>query len=336
LKNTQKYDKINTGGDNMTDKKNCPLHKTSIGGQAVIEGVMMRGPESIAVAVRKPDKEIVIDKKPIGKVRRNKIFKFPIIRGVVNFFDSLIVGLQALTFSAKFFDLDENGNQIEETPSKFEQWLEKKLGSEKVMNTVIGISIIISLCLSIFLFVFLPTFLCGLVAKISDSIFLRSFTEGVVKIAIFIAYLSLCGQTKDMKRVFAYHGAEHKTINCYEHGDELTVENVKKYSRLHPRCGTSFLLIVMVISIFISFFLPVNPTWLRILLKVLCLPVVAGLSYEIIKFAGRHDNRFTRIISAPGMWFQHITTKEPDDSMIEVAIASLNAVKPENKDEAKW
>lgn len=339
----------------MSDKKSCPAsHKTSIGGQAVIEGVMMRGPEKIATAVRKPDGEIIVDEKPLGKVRKGKFVKLPIIRGCVNFVDSMIIGVKSLMFSAQFFDVDDDGQPIEQEPSKFEQWLEKKLDSEAAMNVVIYISVAISLCLSVGLFMLLPALLTGFLKSFIDSRLTLTLIEGIVRIIIFLVYLGLVSQMKDIKRVFMYHGAEHKSIFCYEAGLDLTVENVRKQSRLHPRCGTSFLFIVMIISILVYSVIPWDEQaiesipyigqyiayvpWVitRLVLRLLLLPVVAGISYEIIKFAGRHDNAFTRIISKPGMWMQLITTNEPDDSQIEVAITSLKAVIPENKEDDKW
>lgn len=318
----------------MSDNKN--IHKTSIGGQAVIEGVMMRGPKKIATAVRKPDGEIEIDCSPLGKIRQNPILKLPIIRGCINFFDSMILGIKSLMYSAKFFEVDDDGNQIEEEPSKFEKWLEEKLGSEKAMNAVIYFSVCISLLFSIGLFILLPTVIIGFLKDIIKSHILLTLAEGVVRIGIFLAYLTLVSQMKDIKRVFMYHGAEHKSIHCYEHGEELTVENVRKHTRLHPRCGTSFLLIVMVISIIVFSFISWDNPITRLVLRLVLLPVVAGISYEIIKFAGRHENWFTAAISAPGMWLQYITTNEPDDSQIEVAIAALKAVLPEDKNEDRW
>ncbi len=331
----------------------CP-HRTSIGGQAVIEGVMMRGPHQIATAVRKPDGEIVIDKQDLGKIRKGKFVKFPIVRGCVNFFDSMIIGVKALMFSAQFFEVDEDGEPIEQEPSKFEAWLEKKLDSEKAMNVVLYCSVILSLLFSVGLFILLPTLIAGFLKPLISNHFLLTLAEGVVRILIFVCYLALVSQMKDIKRVFMYHGAEHKSIFCYEQGLPLTVENVRTQSRFHPRCGTSFLLIVMVISILIFSIIPwdaetfaaipvIGPVlvaipWAitRMILRLLLLPVVAGLSYEIIKYAGRHDNPFTRAISTPGMWFQRITTNEPEDSMIEVAIAALSAVIPENQEDDKW
>lgn len=336
------------------DKKNTKVHKTSIGGQAVMEGVMMRGPKKVATAVRKSDGEIVIDEQELGKIRTGKFVKLPIVRGCVNFIDSMILGVKSLMFSAQFFDLDEEGNPTEQELSKFEAWLEKKLDSEKAMNVVIYISVIFSLILSVGMFILLPAFLTGLVKDIMSSQTLLTLTEGIIRILIFVIYLFLVSQMKDIKRVFMYHGAEHKSIFCYEKGLELNVENVRKQSRLHPRCGTSFLLIVMIISILVYSIIPWDKEkfamipligqylsvlpWVvtRLFLRLLLLPIVAGISYEIIKFAGRHDGVFTRVISKPGMWFQLITTNEPDDSQIEVAIASLKAVIPDNSEDDKW
>lgn len=313
------------------------IHKTSIGGQAVIEGVMMRGPHTIATAVRKPDGEIIIDKQEIGKIRKSEFLKLPIIRGCVGFFDSMVLGIKSLMFSAKFFEIDEDGEPIEEEPSKFEKWLENKLGSEKAMEIAIYISVILSLFLSVGLFILLPSFITGFLKPIISRRLFLNLIEGVTRIIIFIAYLGLVSQMKDIKRVFMYHGAEHKSIHCYEKGFSLTVENVKKQTRLHPRCGTSFLLIVMVISIIIFSLISWDiSVFLRLGYRLLLLPVVAGISYEIIKFAGRHDNWFTKIISMPGLWFQYITTREPDESQIEVAIASLNSVIPSDKNDDKW
>lgn len=311
------------------------IHKTSIGGQAVIEGVMMRGPKDIAIAVRKPDNEIIVEKRPIASVlQKNKILKLPIIRGCISFFESMVVGVKALMFSAQFFDIEG-----EETESKFDRWLEEKLG-DKIKDVVIYFSVILSLFLSIGLFFLLPNFIAELIAKItpmaSEGV-TRTLIEGAVRMAIFLGYLLLVSQMKDIKRVFMYHGAEHKTIATYEHGLELTVENARKGCRLHPRCGTSFLIFVMIISVIVFLLIPTGLVWWqRALFKILLLPVVAGLSYEVIKFAGRHENWFTKMISMPGMWLQYITTREPDDSQLEVAIASMKAVLTENKEDDKW
>ena len=306
------------------------IHKTSIGGQAVIEGVMMRGPREMAIAVRKPDGEIEVDKKPVNVLAmRYKIFKLPIIRGVISFFESMVTGVRSLMYSAEFFDIEE------EQPSKFDQFLERKLG-DKLKNVVIYSSVAFAVIFSVLLFFMLPAYVTGLLRKVIDNHTLIITLEGLVRILIFLAYLILVSRMEDIQRVFMYHGAEHKSIHCYEHGEELTVENVKQHTRLHPRCGTSFLLIVMIISIFVFLFIRSDNTVLRLVYRLLLLPVVAGISYEIIKVAGRHDNKFTRAISKPGMLLQYMTTREPDDSQLEVSIASLKAVIPENPEEDKW
>ena len=311
------------------DNKN--IHKTSIGGQAVIEGVMMRGPSDIAIAVRKSDGEIVIDKKSVKSVKY-KILKLPIIRGVFNFFSSLVTGVKSLMFSAEFVDIE--GDEQEE-PSKIDKWLTEKLG-DKQKDIAIYFSVAVSLVVSVLLFIMLPAFLTGFIKKLGAGHSIIILAEGVVRIAIFMGYLFLVSKMKDIQRVFEYHGAEHKSIHCYEHGEELTVENVKKYTRLHPRCGTSFLFIVMIISIIVFFFIKSDVWYLRLVYRLLLLPVVAGISYEIIKLAGRYDTPLTRAVSKPGMWLQYFTTREPDDSQIEVAIVSLKAVIPENKEDDKW
>lgn len=297
---------------------------------------MMRGPKKIATSVRKPDGEIITEIKELGKVRTGWIVKTPIIRGCVNFFDSMITGVKALMFSAKFFDVEEDGTPKEQEPSKFEAWLEEKLDSERAMNVVIYISVVLSLLISVGLFILLPGFIGEAVRIVVDNNYIVTLAEGIIRIAIFIVYLALVSQMKDIKRVFMYHGAEHKSIHCYEHGEELTVENVKRHTRLHPRCGTSFLLIVMVVSIIFFSFLRWDSVLVRSITRIALLPVVAGVSYEIIKFAGKYDNIITKIISYPGLCLQKITTNEPDDSQLEVAIASMKAVLTENPEEDKW
>ena len=305
------------------------VHKTSIGGQAVMEGVMMRGPKSYAVAVRKPDGEIVIDKKDLPDQKKNWFVKLPIVRGCISFIQSLVLGTKTLMYSAEFVDLEED------EPSKFDKWLEDKLG-DKIEDVVIYFSVILSLFLSVGLFILLPTWIVGFTKYFIESAIVKSLVEGVVRILIFLIYLWAVSKMNEIKRVFQYHGAEHKTIACYEAGLELTVENARKMERLHPRCGTSFLLIVMVVSIIFFSFLRWDNVLIRSLTRIALLPVVAGISYEIIKFAGRHDNIFTKIIGYPGLCLQKITTNEPDDSQIEVAIASMKAVLTENPDEDRW
>ncbi|MBQ8300021.1 MAG: DUF1385 domain-containing protein [Clostridia bacterium] len=300
---------------------------TSIGGQAVLEGVMMRGPHKMAIAVRKPDGEIVMDEKPVKK--HPVIGKLPLVRGVFSFFSSLIIGVQAITFSAKFFEDEEENNKSDK---------EKESSDGTLPNWAIAVSVAIALLLSVGLFVILPNFLSNIVvAEKEENALLYNVIESFLKIGIFLAYIIAVSQMKDMKRVFEYHGAEHKTIFCYENGEELTVENVKKYTRFHPRCGTSFLLFVVIISIIVHMFLGVYENgWINAGLRLLCLPLIAGISYEIIKFAGKSKSKCVTWLNAPGKWLQRFTTREPDDKQIEVAIASLKAVIPENSEDDKW
>lgn len=319
-------------------------HITSIGGQAVMEGVMMRGPFKTAVAVRKPDGDIAVKVDEDGTKTRPAFCKLPIIRGCVNFIDSLVIGMRALMYSAEFIDLEEE----EESESKFDKWLEDKLG-DKIKDVVIYFAVFIAIIFSVGLFILLPSVISGAVEAIpalepitSPQAFTSVF-EGILRMVIFLSYMALISQMKDIKRVFEYHGAEHKTIACYEAGEELTPENVKKFTRFHPRCGTSFLLFVMIISIIVFAFLPrfnefskIIAILLRLATRICCLPIVAGLSYEVIKWAGRSKNKCVGILSKPGLWLQRLTTREPDESQIEVAIASMMPCIPENKEEDKW
>ncbi len=309
-----------------------------------MEGVMMRGPYKTAVSVRKSDGEIVTKIDENGTKKRAKIWKLPILRGCINFIDSLVIGMKALMYSAEFVDIEEEG----ESESKFEKWLEDKLG-DKIKDVVIYFAVFLSVIMSVGLFILLP-FLISWVIEIipalnwltEHTLFISIF-EGVMRMLIFLGYMALVSRMKEIKRVFEYHGAEHKTIACYEAGEELTVENVKKYTRFHPRCGTSFLLFVMIISIIIYAFLPrfqgfekIIAVLLRIGTRLLCLPIVAGLSYEVIKWAGRSKNKCVGWLSKPGLWLQKLTTREPDESQIEVAIESMKPCIPENKEEDKW
>lgn len=315
----------------MDNKKKCPVGGKGIGGQAVIEGVMMRGKKLYALAVRTPKKEIVVEKTPIKPAAEKcKILGWPIIRGVVAFVDSLVMGMKVTTKSATLAGLDDIEYDQE---SKFEKWLENKFG-DKLADYLIYFSVAVSIILCIGIFMVLPTFLGGAVTNfLHGDATLRSVIEGVIKIIIFVGYMFLVSQMKDIKRVFMYHGAEHKTINCFESGEELTVENVRHNSRFHKRCGTSFLVIVMLVSIILFFFIRTDVLWLRVLSRIILVPAIAGISYEFIRYAGKHDNLLVNIISAPGIAMQIITTSEPDDSMIEVAIASLNAVLEEEPEE---
>ncbi|MGM9549426.1 MAG: DUF1385 domain-containing protein [Faecousia sp.] len=324
----------------------CEKFKTMIGGQALIEGIMMRGPEKDAIVIRGRD-GLTVEVTP-RKLNSPKSFKsWPFFRGVFNFFDAQVVGVKALLRSA-----DLAPEEMQEEPSKFDMWLEKKLGSEAFQKAVVGIAVAMGLILSIGLFFLLPMVISGFFDKIIASPLLLNLVEGVIRMAIFMVYMILVSRMPDMKRVFSYHGAEHKTIRCYEARLPLTVENVRKMTRLHPRCGTSFLLVVMVISILVfsvasSGLLAVFPgleairgsfvyRLLMIAFKLLLLPVVVGITYEINRWCGRHDNAFTRVLSAPGMWMQNFTTNEPDDSMIEVGIAAVQAVLPEREGADRW
>lgn len=316
----------------MSREKEENIHLTSIGGQAVMEGVMMRGPKEIATAVRKANGEIIVDKKDVNSIiSKYKLLKIPIIRGVVSFIESMVTGVKCLMFSADQVELDTGEEQM----SKFEKWLDDKLG-DKIKDIVIYFSVFLSLVLGIGLFMLLPTVLVGWMKHISENQIFLSLMEGVVRIAIFLIYLWAVSQMKDIQRVFEYHGAEHKTIAAYEHGEELTVENARKYSRLHPRCGTSFLLIVMVVSIIFFSFLRWETVWQRLVYRLLLLPVVAGVSYEIIKFAGRSRNRCVTLLTKPGLALQYLTTREPDDLQLEVAITALKNVLTGNKEDDKW
>lgn len=331
----------------MSDKKQ---HITSIGGQAIIEGVMMRGPYKTAMAVRKSDGEIVVETNENGTKRKNAFCKLPIVRGCVNFVESMVIGMKALMFSAEFIDLEDD-EEVEE--SKFDKWLEEKFG-DKIKDIVIYVSLVLSLFLSVGLFIVLPNLVTSGIDKLCSMSFMpdsitqlaasKSFyniVEAIIKMAIFITYLALVSNMPDIKRVFEYHGAEHKTIFCYESGEELTVENVRKQSRFHPRCGTNFLLFTIIISILVFCCLPKFEStalgvFLRVITRLGLMPVVAGLSYEVIKLAGRSENKIVKALTKPGLWLQKLTTREPDDSQIEVAIESIKSVIPENKEDDKW
>ncbi len=302
--------------------------KTSIGGSALIEGVMMRGPFVTAMAVRKPDGELDISQWETQKGEKPWYKKAPFIRGSFNFIDSMAVSYKCLMKSA-----DIAG--FEEEPSEFEKKLEKLLGASgsKILS---GFAMVLGVLLALLLFMVLPTFLVSLIRPFITMRWLLALTEAVVKIAIFMVYIIAISQMSDIKRVFEYHGAEHKTIACYEAGEELTVENVKRHSRFHPRCGTSFILIVLIVSALVFSMVTWDKLIVRIALKLICLPIVVGITYEIIKLAGRYDNVVTRIISAPGLWMQRFTTNEPDAGEIEAAIAAMLPCIPEDKEQDNW
>ncbi len=308
----------------MANKK-----KTSIGGQALIEGIMMRGPVLTSMATRMPDGSIDVETWNTHKGSKTPwTRRAPFIRGIFNMVDSMVVGYHCLMKSA-----EKAG--VEEEPSKFDKWLEKKLG-DNMMKVLGGFAAVLGVALAAVLFIFIPTGLSSLLKPLIGTGVGLSLIEGLIKVIILVGYMWLCSRMKDIRRVFEYHGAEHKSVACYEAGLPLTVENVRPQRRLHPRCGTSFLFLVVFISIIIGSFISWDNPAIRMLLKLLLIPVVVGISYELIKLAGRSDGIFTRIISAPGMWLQHITTCEPDDGQIECAIAALTAVIPEDENADRW
>ncbi|MBE6574264.1 MAG: DUF1385 domain-containing protein [Ruminococcaceae bacterium] len=307
---------------------NCRLG--TVGGEAVLEGIMMKGKDgTMGVAVRKEDGDIVVVKEKHVSIRKKyKFLNLPIIRGVVGMVESFILSYKVLNISAEVYGLEEDSE-----PSKFEKWLDKKFG-KNIMDIVMGIALVLGLVLAMGLFVFLPSLITkGIEALVGSDLGLwKNVVEGIIKIAIFVAYLLLVSLMKDIRRTFQYHGAEHKSIFCYEAGEELTVENIKKFKRFHPRCGTSFLFVILILSILIYSlpFITWESVWMRMLIKLPMLPVIVGLGFEFIMFAGKHDNVVTRILSAPGLWMQRITTREPDDDQIEVAIIALKTALPED------
>lgn len=301
------------------------MRYSGVGGQAVMEGVMMKNKDKYAVAVRKPNHEIEVKVSDCKSVIKNeKLRNLPIVRGVVNFIESLSLGMKTLMYSASFFEDEEDAAKKENlSPEEKKEMEEKEKKEEKLlMSGTLAFSVVFALLL----FFALPYFLSGFFHKVIDSETLIALIEGLIRLVIFVGYIALISLTPDIKRTFMYHGAEHKCINCIEHGMELNVENVRKSSRLHKRCGTSFLLIVMLISIVFFMFIRVDSKILQLLLRLLLIPVIAGVSYEFIRLAGRYENWFLNIFSKPGMWMQGLTTKEPDDEMIEVGIASVEAV----------
>ncbi|MEG1633922.1 MAG: DUF1385 domain-containing protein, partial [Oscillospiraceae bacterium] len=300
--------------------------RTMIGGQALIEGILMRGPTKQAIVCRTADG--ITEKVEDLKLIKDKypILGLPFIRGVATFLSSMACGVKALTYSADLLPEDE-----QDEPTKFDNWLDKHLGSEKAKKFAIALAVVLGIGLAVTLFVLLPTFLVGLIPGLAGKTALRSLLEGLCKLVIFFIYLRLCSGMKEMKRLFSYHGAEHKTIFCYEKNLPLTVENVRPQSRFHPRCGTSFLLVVIVLGILLGFLIQVDNTLARIGLRLLLLPVLVGIAYELNRWVGGHDNLLSRILSAPGKWVQRLTTHEPDDGMIECAIRALELVLPQEK-----
>ncbi len=329
------------------ETKSQEKFRTMIGGQALIEGIMMRGPKKDAIVCRRQSGELEIQVKDRKLPKEKSVWNWPLLRGMRGFFDAQVTGVKALMASA-----DLAPEEMQEEPSKLDLWLEKKLGNEKFQQAIIGISVFLGLVMSIGLFFLLPMIIGSFFDNWIESTVLLNLLEGIVRIIIFVAYIFLCSRMGEMRRVFAYHGAEHKTIRCYEAGLPLTVENVRQQTRLHPRCGTSFLLVVMILSILVfsvasSGLLALIPALkemqgtilyrvIMIGFKLLMLPLIVGIGFEINRWVGRHDNWFTRIVTAPGMWFQNFTTNEPDDSMLEVGIAAVQAVLPEKEGEDAW
>ena len=323
----------------MAENKSCAF-RTSIGGQALIEGILMRGPEKQAIVVRDQEGHLVEKIEELKLIKdRYPILGWPLVRGTVNFLDSMVKGVKALMYSADFYP-DEEAAQ----PSKFELWLEKHLSSKKLESVIVALAVVMGVGLSLLLFMVLPTFLTGGLTHFFPGFPMwgRNLLEGLLKIAIFLLYLFFCSRQKDIYRVFQYHGAEHKTIFCYEAGLPLTVENVRVQPRHHPRCGTSFLFVVIFVSILISSVVfgiwPITNALLRTAVHLLLLPLVVGITYEFNRWVGRHvqDSGLARVLTAPGMWMQNFTTNEPDDSMIEVAIRSLELVLPSEKGKDEW
>ena len=312
-------------------QSNASCFRTSIGGQALIEGILMRGPKQQAIVCR--TKDGLVEKVEDVSLIRDKfpILRLPILRGNVTFLESMIKGMQALTYSANLIPLEEQGE-----PDKLDKWIEEHFSFEKAQKIIIGLAVVLGIALSVFLFIFLPALIVGFIKPLTQSFLIRNLAEGLTKVAILLLYMGLVSRTPDIRRLFSYHGAEHKTIFCYEHGKDLTVENVRPESRFHPRCGTSFLLVVVLVSILVNSVVRVSNTFGRVGCHLLLLPVVVGISYEINRWCGAHDNRLSSILSAPGKWLQRLTTNEPDDSMIECAIRAMELVIPEEKGSDLW
>ena len=294
---------------------------SGIGGQAVIEGIMMKNGDDYATAVRKPDGEIEVARgRYVSLTEKVKFFSLPFVRGVFSFADSMIIGMKTLTWSAGFFEDDESTE-----PGKFELWLDRVFG-EKLEAALMSLVMVISVVLAIVIFMVFPMLLSRVLHPLISSETVMAILEGILRILIFICYIKLISRMEDIRRTFMYHGAEHKCINCIEHGMELNVENVRRSSKEHKRCGTSFLLIVMVISILFFMVIRVDNLWLRIVSRIVLIPVIAGVSYEFLRLAGRSESRLVNLLSRPGLWMQGLTTSEPDDSMIEVAIRAVETV----------
>ena len=314
----------------MKENNSCAF-RTSIGGQALIEGILMRGPKKQAIVCRTA--EGLVEKTEELKFIKDRypVLGWPLIRGCATFLDSMVKGMQALTYSASLVPIEEQGE-----PDKIDKWIEDHFPEDKAQKLIIGVAVVMGIALSLFLFIFLPAFLVGLIKPLANRLVLRNLTEGAVRVAILLIYMKAVTYVSDVKRLFSYHGAEHKTIFCYEHGKALTVENVRTEPRFHPRCGTSFLLVVVVVSILVNSVVRLENSFARMGCHLLLLPLVVGISYEINRWCGKHDNALSAFLSAPGKWLQHITTNEPDDGMIECAIRALELVIPEEKGSDAW
>jgi len=316
----------------MSERKQAACgFRTTIGGQALIEGILMRGVDRQAIVCR--TKEGLVEKTETLRFIKDRypVLGWPFIRGCAVFLDSLIKGMQALTYSAGLVPLEEQGE-----PDKLDQWIERHFPAEKAQKLIIGSAVVMGIGLAVLLFVFLPAFLVGLIPGLKGSYLIRNLSEGLVRIVILLVYMWLVSRVGDVKRLFRYHGAEHKTIFCYEHRNALTVENVRRESRFHPRCGTSFLLVVVIVSILVNAVVRLDNSFARMGCHLLLLPVVVGISYEINRWCGGHDNWLSSVLSAPGKWLQHLTTAEPDDGMIECAIRAMELVIPEKTGSDAW
>ena len=316
----------------MSKKDTSSSFRTSIGGQALIEGIMMRGPNKQAIVCRKPDGELVTRVDELELVKdKHPVLGWPFIRGVITFLDSMVKGMKAITWSA-----EQQPEEMQEEPTKFDIWLEKHIGQEKAEKAILAFAVVLGIAIAIGLFFFLPTLLTGLLTGFIKGRLLRNLVEGIIRIIIFLLYMWGVTQMKDIRRLFSYHGAEHKSIHCYERGLELTVENVRPMPKEHPRCGTSFLFVVMIVSILVLMFVTWTKPIMRLVIRLCLLPVIVGISYEINRWVGRHDNIVSTILAWPGRQLQHLTTFEPDDSMIECAIEALKFVIPEEAGKDRW
>ena len=314
----------------MKEKASCEF-RTSIGGQALIEGILMRGPKKQAIVCRTAD-GLVEKTEELRFIKdRYPILGWPLIRGCAIFLSSMVKGMQALTYSANLVPIEEQGE-----PDKLDKWIEEHFPEDTAQKLIIGVAVVMGVALSLFLFIFLPAFFVGLIKPLTGSFVVRNLAEGLVRIAILLGYMKLVTFSGDVKRLFSYHGAEHKTIFCYEHGKALTVENVRPESRFHPRCGTSFLLVVVAVSILVNSVVRLENSFARMGAHLLLLPLVVGISYEINRWCGLHDNALSAALSAPGKWLQRITTNEPDDGMIECAIRALELVIPDQAGSDAW